>query len=404
MANAEARMKHGSTPGATSIGMAAVAVALAATWACVPKAAHRQTDVMEKSGTITVSAAELRALVNALGDRFADQVEETADRVGTATPDPAVRRRALAFKIDAVPAVYTAAYRADPMAALVDLWALAFQLNYYLREGAGRDSFGAGQGVARDGARELVAEADLVARRAARAGEFDRARGDVEAWARRNPVRYTFSSRPTCATFAAERRAEGRDAFVAIGSVSDTVEAVSERLNTYAALEPKLARWQAELLLSESAGERSLEAALGDVGALGAAARRAQEVLDHAPDVAGAASAARAVLAEERRAALDSVNAQRLATLEYATSERLAVLAALREERLATLASLRQERIEGLQEVDAIKTRAVETAVGGLKEVVDHAIGRLAVLLLVFLVAAAALGTVSYRLTVGRHR
>ena len=130
-------MKHASTPGAGSIGMAAVVVALAATWACVPKTSHRQTDVMAKAGGITVSAAELRAMVNALADRFADQIEETADRIGTATKDPAVRRRALAFKIDAVPAVYTAAYRADPLTALVDVWALAFQADQYL-EGRGR--------------------------------------------------------------------------------------------------------------------------------------------------------------------------------------------------------------------------------------------------------------------------
>jgi len=154
----------------------------------------------------------------------------------------------------------------------------------------------------------------------------------------------------------------------------------------------------------ESAGDRSLEAALGDVEALGAVARRAHELLDQTPDVEGATSAARAVLAEERRAVLDAVNAQRLATLEYAISERLAVLAALREERIAVVAALRQERIEALQEVDAIKTRAVDTSVAGLKDVVDHAIWRLAALLLFFLVAAAALGTVSYRLAVGGER
>jgi hypothetical protein len=396
-------MKNGLTLGPGSFGTAAVLVALAA-WACAPKVAHRQTDVMEKAGTITVSAAELRAAVNALADRFADQIEETADRVGAATQDPAIRRRTLAFKIDAVPAVYTAAYRADPLAGVIDAWALAFQVDHYLRDGAGRDSFGAGQGTARDGARELVAEADLVSRRVIRPGEFDRARADVEAWARRNPVRYTFSSRPSCTAYTAGLRAEGRDAFVAIGSVSDTAEAVSERLNTFAAQVPKLARWQAELLLSETAGERSLEAALGDVAAVGSAARRVEGVLAGAPDVTGATAAARAVLAEERRAVLESVDAQRLATLEFATSERLAVLAALKEERIATLAALQQERIEALQEVDAIKTRAVETAVAGLKEVVDHAIWRLAALLLFFLVTAAVLGTVAYRLTVGRHR
>ena len=397
-------MKHASTPGAPSIGAAAAVLALAATCACAPRAAGRQTDVMQKAGTITVSAAELRALANALADRFADQIEETADRVAAASPDAAVRRRALAFKLDAVPAVYSAAYRADPLAGVIDAWAFAFQVDDYLRDGSGRDSFGAGQGIARNGARELVAEADLVSRRVVRPGEFDRARADVEAWARRNPVRYTFSSRPSCTAYTAGLRSEGRDAFVAIGAASDTVEAVSERMNVYAAQVPKLARWQAELLMSESTGERSLEAAFGDVAALGSAARRVQAVLDGAPDVAGAASVARAVLAEERRAALDSINAQRLATLEFATSERLATLAALREGGVATLAALRQERIESLQEVDAIKTRAVDTAVAGLKEVVDYAIWRLAALLLFFLVTAAALGTVSYRLTVGRHR
>ena len=113
-------MNYGFRSLAGSVGTSAVLVALAA-WACAPKVAHRQTDVMEKAGTITVSAAELRAAVDALADRFADQVEQTADRIGAATPDPAVRRRALAFKIDAVPAVYTAAFRADPLAGVIDL-------------------------------------------------------------------------------------------------------------------------------------------------------------------------------------------------------------------------------------------------------------------------------------------
>ena len=136
---------------------------------------------MAKTGEVTVSAAQLRAMVNALADRFADQIEQTADQIGATTKDPAVRRRALAFKIDAVPAVYTAAYRADPLTSFVDVWALAFQLDQYLGDGAGRDSFGAGQGAARDSARELVAEADLAGRRAALPGAFDRARADVRA-------------------------------------------------------------------------------------------------------------------------------------------------------------------------------------------------------------------------------
>ena len=82
-------MKPGAGP---SIGTAAAVVALAVAWACVPKTTHRQTDVMAKTGGITVSAPELRAMVNALADRFADQIEQTADQVAATAKDPAVQK------------------------------------------------------------------------------------------------------------------------------------------------------------------------------------------------------------------------------------------------------------------------------------------------------------------------
>jgi len=65
------------------------------------------------------------------------------------------------------------------------------------------------------------------------------------------------------------------------------------------------------------------------------------------------------------------VNTQRLETLAYTTAERTAVLAAVRDERLAFAAALRQERIATLAEVDAIKSRAVDSAIAGLRGLVD---------------------------------
>ena len=177
---------------------------------------------------------------------------------------------------------------------------------------------------------------------------------------------------------------------------------LSERLNTYAAQVPKLARWQAELLLFDSAGERGTEGALGDLQALGSAARRVEGLAAGLPDLDSAGSQARSILAGERRAAFDALNVQRMQTLEFATSERVALVAAVRDERIASLAFLRQERIEALREVDAIKARGVDAAVAGLKEVVDYATWRLAALLLFVMVTTALVVVVCYRLTVGR--
>lgn len=396
---------RGTRRAGTWLGLGAGILALA-TAACAPKVGRRQTEVMEKSGQVSVSAALLRAKTNVLADRFADRFEETADRIRTGSSDRAVRRRALAFKVDVVPAVYTAAYRADPLAAAMDLWALAFQAVQYVEDGAGRDAFGAGQPLAREASHDLLAETDtFVQGFAARPEDFVQARGKMEAWVRTHPIQHTFSSRPSVAAFAAELRSEGRDAFVAVGQVTDTIETVSERLNTYAAQLPKLARWQAELLISEETGERDVEDVLGDVAALGATARRTNELLDDVPGVVGAAeSPLRRLLADERRAVLEGVNQQRHHTLEFVTAERLAVLAAVREERVATVAALRQERIETLAEVDAIKTRAVDSAVAGLRDLLDYALWRVFGLLVVLMVSATVLGVIGYRLTVGRRR
>jgi outer membrane murein-binding lipoprotein Lpp len=299
-------------------GAAILGVLVAA--GCAARASHRQTEVMEKSGKVSVSAAELRVRLNALADRFADQYEETADRVRAQTKDRAVRRRALAFKVDAVPAVYAAAYRTEPLAAVVDVWALAFQAVQYFEDGV------------------------------------------------------------------------------------ETLETVTERLNTYAAHLPKLARWQAELLVSEQAGEHDVQAALADVAALGATARRANALLDDVPALVSAGGApVRDLVAAERQTVLDAVNHQRLQTLDYATAERVAVVGVLREERVATLAALRQERIEALKEVDAIKTRAVESAISGLRDPFDYALWRVGVVVIVMMAAATVLGVVGYRLSIGRR-
>jgi len=142
------------------LGVAVIALgALTVAAACAPKIGQRQTQVMQRSGKVSVSAAELRARVNDLADRFMGRLEEAADRIAADSPDRNVDRQALAFKIDAVPSVYTAAYRVDPLAAAMDVWALAFQLRRYVDAGPGGKIFGAQQPLAKDMAGDLLASA-----------------------------------------------------------------------------------------------------------------------------------------------------------------------------------------------------------------------------------------------------
>jgi hypothetical protein len=339
------------------------------TSAFAPSVAPRQTDIMKKTGAVSMSAADLRAQVNDLADRLASGLERTADRISTETRDLLVRRRALAFKVDVIPAVYTAAYRADPLVAAMDTWGLSFQIKEYLETGAGREAFGAQQPLARAQARDLVADADAsVQRMATSQKRFETARARMGEWVATHPIEHAFSSRSSIAPVLAQWRSEDRGAFVAVGEMTDTVQNLSERLNTYAAQMPRQVRWQAELLVAELSADHDVRGLLAAAG---------QEV--------------REVLAAERHAVLEDVNSQRLQTLDYLTAERLAALEVLR-----------QERIEVLTAVDALQNRIVDSATDRLRGVVDYGLRRLAVLLIVLMLSAAALGVLVYRLTAGR--
>src|SRR5262245_34001872 len=391
--------------GATILGLVVCA-------ACAPVSSRRQTDIMEKTGKVGVSANVLRLRVNQLVDRGAGRIEETADRLIAESKDAAVRRRALLVKVDVIPALYTAGFRADPLAAAMDVWGFAFQFNQYVESGAGRNAFGPQQSLVLACARDLLADADTVIKGIAiRPEYFDAARTRVQGWAASNPVEDPFSSRASGAAVVADLRSDERDVFVAVGAVSDLLEDLSERLNAYAAHLPKPARREAEILRTEMTGANSVEGALGDLREVGAVARRAQALMEDVPNLF---TTERDMLAEERRTILTDINAQRRQTLEFMTSERREVLAAARQERVALvaavqeeravlLAALRQERIETLVELDKMRTDAIRSTLAGVRDLVDYTISLVAVLAGCLVLVAAAIGAIAYRLAVGRR-
>ena len=215
-----------------------------------------------------MSAADLRARVNDLADRLASGLERPADRISTETRELLVRRRALAFKVDVIPAVYTAAYRADPLVAAMDTWGLTFQIREYLETGAGRDAFGAQQPLARRRPATSLPSRRVRPEMATSQKTFETARAKMGSWVASHPIEHAFSARSSIAPVLAQWRSEDRDAFVAVGEMTDTVQNLSERLNTYAAQMPRQVRWQAELLVPELAADHDV------TGLLTAAGRR----------------------------------------------------------------------------------------------------------------------------------
>ena len=353
---------------------------------CASTAAPRRSKLQEQIGKGTMSATELRMRVDEAADRLGGMLEYAADQIRSKSSDPAVRRRALLWKADGVPALYAAAFRPDPLAGGFDLWVLLVQMELYFTEGAGKTAFGAEQPIAVAAVREMRASGEQTAALISGTPEqLARHRADVEAFARAHPIETSFSARAS-ATAELAKFFDQQDlgTFAIVGQAGNTLEDLSLRFNSYSTLLPKEIRWQGELLAGEVIGRENLRATLDDIDEIGKFARRADAVLADVPGTVRSASGPIGELVDaQRKELLAAIDLERATVTAFVTAERQAATDAIREERKAAFEGLAKERAAALLEIDAISKRSVDAAAERAHGVVDYVFWRVLILLAV---------------------
>src|SRR5262245_13678383 len=186
---------------------------------CASTGPPQRSVLQEKIGKGGMGATELRLRLYELPGQYGAVIEATADQIREESSDPAVRRRALLWKADGIPALYAAALRPDPLAGSIDLWLLLEQQNLYFREGAGKEAFGAQQPLATVATARMLASfeeawASLTPDRAA----FERRQTRIREIARAHPIEGAFSSRDTAVIeLASLSQGEGGGALASVG-------------------------------------------------------------------------------------------------------------------------------------------------------------------------------------------
>ena len=134
-----------------------------------------RTALME-AGRSEASIQELRTTQHVLTLQLPGTLEAAADTMAARTTEGSLRRRALLFKIELVPAFYEALFNPDPLAALLDVWALSIQLVRFLETGAEGDALGPFQAVGVEAARAVQREIEVAVRAVAKSPQgFERA-------------------------------------------------------------------------------------------------------------------------------------------------------------------------------------------------------------------------------------
>ena len=158
-------------------------------------------------------------------------------------------------------------------------------MNLYLRDGVGKNAFGAQQPLAIAAVARMLEVVEEAAVSVTPDPEvLERRRARIQQFARSHPIEGAFSSRDTALIELARLlEAEGGGALASVGQATETLSDVSLRLNAYVTLAPKMARWQVELAAEDITGRDSLRGTLDDIQAIGNAARRADSLLADIP-------------------------------------------------------------------------------------------------------------------------
>jgi hypothetical protein len=369
--------------------------------------APQQTGLAAQVKEVDVTGTELRLRTHAHADRAMGVIQEAANLIIAECGDPDVRRNALLWKMNAIPAFQKAAFHYDPLVALIDVRVLTGQMIAFFEEGAGKEVFGAWQSVALKAMQTIEVDGRSMAAGFAEGATAEKLRPHLEAWVEDHPIQSLRFNRVSITPLLAEvTKTRGRGAGAVMGSLDEGIGDLSDRLKIYADTMPNQARWQAELLIDDLLRSGALDELLDDFGRLNELTGTLDELTEPLGELAAAApelvARERQILLEalqqERRILTGFVDGQRVATFEGIEAERLALLAFAREERIATIEQLHQERLEIMEELAEMTGKAIDVSVERAETLIDHLFWRLAQLLGAMVLVCALLGFLGLRM------
>jgi hypothetical protein len=347
-----------------------------------------QSEFMKEQG-VKVSSEAIRMRLRAEAIPFTGLMEQAANEASAASSDPAVKRRTLVWKVNVIPAMYRTLFNQRPLIALLDTWALFVQAEQYLESDEGKKAFGPGAATVLATTRELEGRLLEILRWAAPEKDPGALRAKIEGWAVKHPVRITFATRDSIEQYLVTLApSEELSAFAVVGQLNEDMNGMIGRIDFLPVMVPNLAMWKAELAYVDLVEPRMEDA----MARAGAALERVDAM------IAWLGTAGLDGFADEQRIQImRAVAAERIEIERIVATQRGEIQVFVEKERAEIAAMVQKERAAVMADAQRLTDHATAEATRSAKEVVDHAVWRVAVVLGALLLVAAALAWVVRR-------
>src|SRR6185312_13003597 len=143
---------------------------------------------IKSARNVKSSAAELSSRNQSLLALYSAEIESAADQIIAKSSSPAVRRQALLWKAEAIPAMHTSLLRTDPLAALVDSWAFIAQMKTYMGQPEVKQGWGDSYPVVEQTLNRMQGQMEQVVKRAAPSADMNALQHKIDSWAHAHPI------------------------------------------------------------------------------------------------------------------------------------------------------------------------------------------------------------------------
>ena len=311
----------------------------------------------------------LRIQTREFAAAFSARVSSTAVAVAARSKDPAIRANTIRWKLSATAAVQQSSLRTDPMLALIDTWALCRQMKDFLTGAEGEKAFGPDQQVVSQTAATLEKEIAAAAGLLLSSEDFQRGASFVDDYCSRHPVKSLAFERDSISMLWLKR--EDGAPPKSLGSMSEAITDLSDRVSTFSQQIPLEVRWRIDLERLEfepmaaevkrlSAGA---EAAFQSFPILAENAKllaeNAKLMTKAANDLTTSLTPEIAKFDQQWQATLATLKTEREAVTEVLRTERIAVTGALDKQRESLMRDFTRERGEITAAADRMAQNAI---------------------------------------------
>jgi hypothetical protein len=337
----------------------------------------------EKNENVPISQLELRLRLTDYYIRFTGEIEASADQIIHEAADPEIKRAALMWKIYGISAMNKAINMPDPVASFYNAWPLSKQMIDFFDSGLGKEKLGEYHKIALENCLKLEGLLDSIVLEVGGIENYQRAEPKVDKWVKDHPIKDLYFTRETTLKYFAEELGQQNFGLgKSVSTITELLIELSNKVNLYADILPRQARWQADLALMYYLGDSGMvlsriDRLINSFESITAIVEMTPELLDH-----------------NRDAALSNIDLQRQKSLELLISERKAVISQLvleREELVKIIMNERQTVIEEMKgeravvmdEMRSISADVIQLSGQEMERIVDYIFWKVVVTLAV---------------------